>query len=164
MGMRIQTNRARRWPWAAVLIATVLQGPSSALWAQEPQGPGAGPLPAAAVDAIPVTLDPDARQKLMAVGSVSSYFQAQPRVELCPSPAAAAEITRSLGALHPNIGVQTLVVAAMPARLAARADRDLRLYNLLHRFRTLEGVQYFSASHGKNEGFLHLLARGQGAG
>jgi hypothetical protein len=54
-----------------------------------------------------------------------------------------------LSAAHPNIGVQTLVVAAMPARLASRADRNLVLYNLIHQFRTMEGIQYFSATHGK---------------
>jgi hypothetical protein len=101
------------------------------------------------VEAIPVVLDAVAKQKLIATGSYSSFSQGQPRVDLCPNPGAAADIALALNASHPNIGVQTLVVAAMPVRLASRADRNLVLYNLAHQFRTMEGIPYFSATRGK---------------
>jgi hypothetical protein len=150
-------TRPRTLPWA-------LMAASSVLWAQAPPGINAGPLPAAAVDAIPASLDAEARRQLMAAGSCSSFFQEQPGIDLCPNPAAAADITRALDASHPNIGVQTLVVAPMPARLAARADRNLALYNLLHQFRTMEGIQYYSASHGEMRVFFTASYRVQGPG
>jgi hypothetical protein len=144
--------------WASTLVA------ACGLWAEAPSGIAAGPLPAAVVDAIPALLDADAKHKLVATGSCSSFFQDQPRVDLCPNPAAAADITRTLDASHPNIGVQTLVVAPMPARLVARADRNLVLYNLLHQFRTMEGIQYFSATHGEMRVFFttSYLVKGPG--
>ena len=141
-------------PWAGLFAAGLLQLAAGALCAQAPSGLVAGPLPAAAVDAIPAVLDAGAKQKLLATGSASSFFQDQPKVELCPSPLAAADITRTLEASHPNIGVQTLVAAAMPARLAAKSGRDLELYNLLHQFHTMEGIQYYSASHGQMRVFF----------
>ena len=151
-------TRPRTLPCASALMAV------ASLWAQAPPGIKAGPLPAAVVDAIPATLDPDARHKLMEAGSCSSFFEDQPRVDLCPNPAAAAGITQALNASHPNIGVQTLVVAPMPARLAARTDRDLALYNLLHQFRTMEGIQYYSATHGEMRVFFTASYRVQGPG
>jgi len=139
---------------AGLIALGLLQLPMGVLGAEAPSGLAAGPLPAAAVDAIPATLDAGAKQKLMATGSTSSFFQAQPQVDLCTSPLAAADITRTLAASHPNIGVQTLVAAAMPARLGARPDRDLVLYNLLHQFHTMEGIQYYSATHGQMRVFF----------
>jgi hypothetical protein len=152
--------RARRLPRLLLLIGACLQ----VLRAQEPPGIAAGPLPAAVVDAIPVTLDAAARQQLMAAGSDSSFFREQPNVDLCPSPAAAADIIRTLNALKPSIGVQTLVVAAMPAQLAANPACGLLLYNLLHQFQSMEGIQYFSASHGRMEVFYtaSYLVKGPG--
>lgn len=150
------TRRPRKLllPWAPVLVAACLQAPGPGLLAEAPSTIAAGPLPAAVVDAIPVSLDAAAKQKLMATGSTSSFFQEQPKVDLCPSRAAAAHIARTLGEAHPTLGVQTLVVAAMPARLVSRADRNLVLYNLLHQFRTMEGIQYYSATHGSMRVFF----------
>jgi hypothetical protein len=116
------------------------------------------------VDAIPAVLDAAARQNLMVTGSASSFFQDQPKVELCPSPLAALDITRTLGASHTNVGVETLVAAPMPARLAAKTGRDLELYNLIHQFHTMEGIHYYSASHGQMRVFFtaSYLVRGPG--
>ena len=137
-------------PWlTGPAAACLFLVPPSALLAEDAPAIAAKPLPGAVVDAIPAALDASAKAKLVASGSCSSFFQEQPKVDLCPNPAAAADIVRTLNASHPNIGVQTLVVAAMPARLVVRADRDLVLYNLLHKFRTMEGIQYFSATRGK---------------
>jgi hypothetical protein len=142
--------RERRRPWGALLTAAgLLLIPPGALHAEEAASLPAHPLPAAVVDSLPMALDPDARQQLLTLGSCSSFFQEQPRADLCPSPDAAGDILRTLDAAHPNIGIQTLVAEPMPARLGARTDRGLRLYNLLHQFRTMEGIQYFSAGHGR---------------
>jgi hypothetical protein len=138
----------RNLPWASVLVLSCLRVQSSSLLAQAPAGIAASALPAAVVDAIPVTLDAAAKQKLTDTGSTSSFFHDQPMVDLCPNAAAAADILRAMNGAHPNIGVQTLVVAAMPGHLVSRPDRDLVLYNLLHQFRTMEGIQYYSATHG----------------
>jgi hypothetical protein len=119
------------------------------LCAQDAPGIVASPLPAAVVDALPLALDPLARQSLMASGSYSSFTKGQAKVDLCPDLAARADITRALGTSHPSIGIQTLVVAAMPAGLAARTERTLLLYNLLHQFRTMEGIPYYSSTHHK---------------
>jgi hypothetical protein len=136
--------------WTQRLVAAcLLVLPPGGLAAKAGAIPAVGNLRMAVVDAIPLHLDQGARQKLMASGNYSSYFEEQPAVDLCPSPAAAADIIRTLNAAHPNVGVQTLVVAPMPAGLAARADRNLVLYNLIHQFRTMEGLQYFSATHGE---------------
>jgi len=154
-------HRKRSWPWVSALVsACLLQVPAFILSARDGPAIAAGPLPAGVVDAIPVPLDPSAKQNLIASGNCSSYFQEPPKADLCPSPAAAADIIRSLDGLHPNIGVQTLVVAAMPANLIPRADRDLVLYNLIHQFRSMEGIPYFSATHGKMRAFFtssHLV-------
>lgn len=140
----------RRPSWALPLALALLPLVStSPLFADETPGFTARPLPAAAIDAIPVLLDGTARQKLMAFGSYSSFSEGQPKVDLCPDKAAGADITRTLNASHPSIGIQTLVVAAMPAGLVARTDRPLALYNLIHQFRTMEGLQYFSSTHNK---------------
>ena len=141
-------RRGIRLTWGNGLVACLLVTPAI-LFADDASVIAASPLPVAVVDAIPVTLDAIAKQKLLATGSYSSFFQDQPKVDLCPNAGAAADITRALNASHPNIGVQTLVVAAMPVSLAARADRNLVLYNLIHQFHTMEGIQYFSATHGK---------------
>ncbi|GLH65793.1 DUF6675 family protein [Geothrix edaphica] len=136
--------------WALPLALAFLPLVStSPLFANETPGFAARPLPAAVVDAIPVLLDTAAKQKLMASGSYSSFSEGQPKVDLCPDKAAGADIIRTLNATHPNIGIQTLVVAAMPAGLIARTDRPLALYNLIHQFRTMEGLQYFSSTHNK---------------
>ena len=133
-----------------VLIAVwLVLVPASTLFAADATVIAAGPLPAAVVDTIPAILDPAAKQKLVATGSYSSFSEGQLKVDLCPDKAAGADITRSMNTSHPNIGVQTLVVAAMPAGLISRADRTLVLYNLMHQFRTMEGIQYFSSTHGK---------------
>jgi hypothetical protein len=129
---------------ALVLLLTL---PASALYAQETPGLIAQPLPPAVVDAIPALLDTPAKQKLIASGSCSSFSEGQPKVDLCPDRAAGAEIIRNLNASHPSIGVQSLVVVPMPAGLLARTDRNLRLYNLLHQFRTMEGIPYYSSTH-----------------
>jgi len=144
-----QASQGDRLSRRSVLVAACLLLMPATLFADGATVIAAGPLPIAVVEAIPVALDAIAKQKLIAAGSYSSFFQDQPKVDLCPNPGAAASITHALGDTHPNIGVQTLVVAAMPARLASRADRNLMLYNLLHQFRTMEGIQYFSATHGK---------------
>jgi len=153
-----------RMAWAGLAATCLLQVPVGALHAQTPSGPASGPLPAEAVAAIPAVLDAGAMQELLATGSASSFFQDRPKVELCPSPLAAADITRTLAASHPNIGVQTLVVATMPARLAANNRRDLELYNLLHQFHTMEGIPYYSASHGQMRVFFtaSYLVKGPG--
>lgn len=145
-----QAHRATRSPWVAGIVAACLL-PFSAggLTAKEEPILAAGVLHMTVVDAIPLHLDAGARQKLVASGSYSSYFEEQPRVDLCPNATAAADIIRTLNVAHPNIGVQTLVVAPMPAGLAVRTDRNLVLYNLLHQFRTMEGLKYFSATHGE---------------
>ncbi len=149
---RLKHHRACRengLPWGiGLLVAGLLLAPAILVAGAAPII-AASPLPVAVVDAIPVALDAIAKQKLVATGSYSSFFQDEPRVDLCPNPGAAADITRTLSTFHPNIGVQTLVVAPMPANLASRADRNLVLYNLIHQFRTMEGIQYFSATHGK---------------
>jgi len=136
--------------WTLRLVAAfLLLAPASSLSADDASGIAASPLPAAAVDAIPALLDPIARQKLMASGSYTSFSKGQPKVDLCPDPAAGADITRNLGASPSNIGIQTLVVAVMPTGLLARKGRTLVLYNRLHQFRTMAGIQYFSSTHGK---------------
>jgi hypothetical protein len=143
-------HRVHGLPWVVgVVAACLLQIPVIALLAQNAPEIAARPLPSIVVDAIPVRLDANAKQKLVASGSYSSFFQDQPKVDLCPSLAAAGDITRALNASHPSFGVQTLVVAAMPGSLASRADRNLVLYNLIHQFRTMEGIPYFSATRGK---------------
>jgi len=137
-----------RQSWTLRLVAAfLLLAPTGHLQADD--GIAANPLPAAAVNAIPVVLDPLAKQKLMASGSYTSFSKGQPRVDLCPDTTAGADITRTLSTGHPNIGIQTLVVAVMPAGLLAREGRTLVLYNRLHQFRTMAGIQYFSSTHGK---------------
>ena len=139
-----------RLSWAIRFVPTLLfLVLGSHLFGDETPGVPARPLPAAVVNAIPANLDALAKQKLVASGSYSSFSEGQPKVDLCPDKAAGADIIRILGASHPNIGVQTLVVAAMPAGLASRADRNLVLYNLMHQFRTMEGIQYYSSTHKK---------------
>ena len=143
-----------------VLEVTVMLTAACFLSAGDGAGIAAGPLPAAVVDAIPATLSPDAKQKLRNSGSYSSFFKEQPEADLCPDPGARADILSRLDGSHPNIGVQTLVAAAMPSGLAARTDRNLVLYNLLHQFRSMQGIPYFSASHGKERTFFtssHLV-------
>src|SRR5512133_845147 len=136
--------------WTIRLVAAiVLLAPASSLHADDAPGIAASPLPAAAVDAIPATLDPIAKQKLMASGSYTSFSKGQPQVDLCPDPAAGADITRTLGTSQANIGIQTLVVAVMPVGLLSREGRTLVLYNRLHQFRTMAGIQYFSSTRGK---------------
>ncbi len=142
-------NRPRHYSAAHLPPALLLLLPVSALSAQEVPGIAARPLSPAVVDAIPAHLDAAARQKLVASGSYSSFSAGQFSVDLCPDRAAGADITRTLSAAHPSIGIQTLVVAPMPAGLISRADRNLVLYNLLHQFRTMEGIQYYSSTHGK---------------
>jgi hypothetical protein len=136
---------------AGLVTFCLLQVPG---WAAGAAGIAAAPLPAAAVAAIPAALEPAARGELLATGSTSAFFGKQAETGLCPNPAAAADLMRILGALHPNIGIQALVAAAMPGSLAARADRDLRLYNLMHQFHTMEGIPYFSATHGEMRTFF----------
>jgi hypothetical protein len=106
------------------------------------------PLPAAVVDAIPASLSPAAKKKLMGSGSYRFFFQEQPDADLWPDPAARADLLDRLDASHPNIGVQTLVVAALPAGPAARTDLNLVRYNLIHQFRSMAGIPDDSASHG----------------
>ncbi|MDR3670129.1 MAG: hypothetical protein P4L36_04755 [Holophaga sp.] len=157
--------RARRLPWATGLaLACLLQGHAGRLQAQDPAGVAANVLPASVVAAMPVTLGAEARQKLMAMGNCSSYFQAQPGVDLCPNPVAAADIRRTLAATQPNIGIQTLAAEAMPPRLASRPDRTLLLYNALHQFRSMEGIHYYSASQGRMRAFCTTshVVRGPG--
>jgi hypothetical protein len=140
----------RRLIWPLRFLPTLfLLVSGSALFAQDAPGIVASPLPAAVIDALPLTLDAPARQSLMASGSYSSFTKGQAKVDLCPDQSARADITRALEASHPSIGIQTLVVAAMPAGLAARSDRTLLLYNLLHQFRTMEGIPYYSSTHHK---------------
>ena len=147
---RPDRNSEVRLTWMiGFAVACLLEVPANILFAEVVPEIAAKPLPAAVVNAIPLTLDASAKQKLMTSGSYSSFFQEQPKVDLCPNPAAAADITRTLNASHPSVGVQTLVVAPMPVSLASRADRNLVLYNLIHQFRTMEGIQYFSATRGK---------------
>lgn len=131
------------------LLTLVFLLAGSALVAQDAPGIVASPLPAAVVDALPLALDAPARQSLLASGSFSAFTKGQAKVDLCPDLSARADITRALEAAHPSIGIQTLVVAAMPAGLAARSDRTLVLYNLLHQFRTMEGIPYYSSTHQK---------------
>jgi hypothetical protein len=106
------------------------------------------------VDAIPADLSPEARRNLMESGSYSTFSQERPAADLCPDPAARADLLSRLNAAHPTIGVQTLVVAVLPAGLAARADRNLVLYNLIHQFHSMEGIPYYSATHGKERTFF----------
>lgn len=137
-----------RLPWNhRLVLAFLLFVSASTRLAGEGPGLTARPLPAAAVDAIPALLDATAKQKLMTTGSYSSFSEGQPKVDLCPDKVAGANIVRTLTASHPTIGVQSLVVAAMPAGLMSRPDRNLVLYNLMHQFRTMEGLQYFSSTH-----------------
>jgi len=139
-----------RQSWSTCFaLALLLIIPESPLIALEAPGIPVRRLPADVVDAIPAQLDSAARQSLVASGSYSSFSEGQFKVNLCPDQEAGADITRTLEASHPNIGVQTLVVALMPPGLASRADRPLLLYNLIHRFRTMEGIQYFSSTHKK---------------
>ena len=139
----------RRLAWPLRFLPTLLLVSGSALFAQDAPGIVARPLPAAVVDGLPLALDAIARQSLMASGTYSSFTKGQAKVDLCPDMAARADITRALEASHPSIGIQTLVVAAMPAGLAARTDRTLVLYNLLHQFHTMQGIPYFSSTHHK---------------
>ena len=143
-------SRATRAPWAMGLLAFgLLLAPTGPLSASDQPILAANPLQPAVVATLPLTLDATAKQHLLAAGSHSSFFDTRPNTDLCPNPAAATDITRTLSAANPNIGVQTLVVAPMPPSLIARGDRDLVLYNLIHKFRTMEGLRYFSATHGK---------------
>jgi hypothetical protein len=136
------------WP-LSILSTLLLLVSGSVLFAQDAPGIVASPLPAAVVDALPLALDAPARQSLMASGSYSSFTKGQAKVDLCPDLSARADITRALEASHPSIGIQTLVVAAVPAGLAARSDRTLVLYNLLHQFHTMQGIPYYSSTHHK---------------
>jgi len=151
----------RRHGHLALVLAWLL-APSGALVAEPAPGIQGGPLPAAVVDSIPAALDADAKQNLAATGSCRSFFQDQPKADLCPNAAASADILRLLGASHPNLGVQALVVAPLPPGLAARADRNLVLYNLLQQFRTMEGISYYSASHGAVRVFFTASHRVKG--
>lgn len=148
--MPLPKPRTRCLVRVAGLVAVLLfLGRGTPLRADEPAGPVAKPLPAAAVEAIPVALDADARQKLLATGICTSYFREQPKVDLCPCPAAASDIRSTLAGVQPNLGIQTLAAQPMPAWLAARTDRDVTLYNLLQQFRSMEGIQYYSAGQGR---------------
>jgi hypothetical protein len=139
-----------RFSWTIRLVAVgLLLLPALSLVADDAPAIAAGALPAAVVEAIPVALNAIAKQKLLAAGSYSTFSRGQVKVDLCPNPAAAAAITRALQASPPSIGIQTLVAAAMPAGLLARPDRDLVFYNLIHQFRSMEGLQYFSSTRGK---------------
>jgi hypothetical protein len=117
--------------------------------AQDSHGFGTGPVAAAVLAALPLNLDPATRAQLAASGSTSTFSKGQSRVDLCPDPDLRADLARSLASGHPDIGIQTLVLAAMPPGLLSRSDRDLVLYNRIHRFRSMAGILYYSSTRGK---------------
>jgi len=129
------------------MVACLVLLSAGALLAEAGSGITARPLSIATVNSLPMPLDAAAKQGLLANGSYSAFSKGQPKVDLCPDVASRTDIASILGASPSNIGIQTLVVAAMPAGLRARPDRTLQFYNLLHRFRTMEGIPYFSSTH-----------------
>ena len=130
-----------------LFVASLLLISACAQLSAEGSGLATSPLAVRAVDSIPLALDPAAKATLLSTGSFTSFSKGQPKVDLCPDVASRADITGSLGNAPSNIGIQTLVVALMPPSLRVRPDRTLRLYNLIHQFRTMEGIQYFSSTH-----------------
>ena len=74
------------------------------------------------------------------------YYAGSAQTGLCPTPSAANVMSPSLNAVKPTIGIETLVVYPLPASLIARPDRDVVLYNIMHRYRSMEGIEYWSAS------------------
>jgi len=104
------------------------------------------PLTAEAIAPIADKLNDSQKQSLLSQGLLTVYYSGGAQTSLCPNAAAATEMTGPLAAVKPSIGIETLVVYPLPANLAARPDRDLVLYNIMHRFRSMEGIQYWSAS------------------
>lgn len=120
---------------------------AATIGAQEKSAAATKPLTAEAITSLGINLSDAQKQSLLANGLLTVDYSTEAQTTLCPNPVAGFAMMPSLKAVKPSIGIETLVVYPMPARLIGRgADRDLVLYNLMHRFRSMEGIQYWSAS------------------
>lgn len=139
----IASRRAPRAALAALPLLLCLALPAHAL--QEGQA-ATKPIGPEAVAPLAGRLGEAERQELAAKAQVTRYYGAQAQTALCPDAALAARIAGPQQALKPSLGIETLIVYPLPAAVAKRADRDLALYNLMHRFHRMEGIEYWSAS------------------
>lgn len=147
---------------ALLALALALAFSFSTAWAAgpalspDPTRVNTGPIPAETLAPLELTLNPGQVETLIASGELTLPYGDKPQTRLCPLPAEKPGLEASLASVKPSLGIETLIVVPLPAALAARADRDLVIYNILHSFRTMEGIEYFSQSRNAVHVFFTL--------
>jgi hypothetical protein len=142
----------RHLPHSLAALVVLLAGAGAApVFAAPAQPAGRSvlqPLPAEAVAAIPLSLDPAAAESLAKTGEASLEYGAAVQTRLCPVAEERAGLEAALAGVKPTIGVESLAVVSLPDAFTARPARELAVYNILHSFGSMVGIQYYSQSRG----------------
>jgi len=85
-------------------------------------------------------------EELEAEGELVRYFYGDLDLEYLPFGPLSDELINDLQDQQTTIGVEAIFSLDLPARLARDPERDLKLYNLINRVSSLEGIEYYSAS------------------
>jgi len=95
-------------------------------------------------NATPAELD-----QLKKSGEITRFHKGNLSTSLCPIPELTATMRNGHQNSAANMNIETLLAAPVPTIAAAGTDRQklfLALYNVLHRFKSMEGIEYYSES------------------
>ena len=105
-------------------------------------------------------LSPSEWAELSESGILSRFHQGPSTLSLNPLTRANSAIAPRLDRSDASLGIEVLAAIRLPSRIAQSPNPDLTLYNILHRFRTMEGLEYWSASRNEMRVFYdrsHLV-------
>lgn len=99
-------------------------------------------------------LTPEAQSELYHTGKTKRfYYEPAESFRYLPETPFSPEIKNQLRELSPNIGVETIYLLEAPG-IVPSEEHYLKVYNLLRRLSTLEGIEYFSASRDRMRTFF----------
>lgn len=123
----------------------------------------AQPVPAQAIDlaklqtALPgLNLSAEEWQILSQGGILSRFSEGPSPLELNPITRSRQAILSRSQAAGANLGIEILAAMRLPDSIAAASNPDLILYNVLHRFSSMEGLEYWSESRQETRTFYTL--------
>ena len=98
-----------------------------------------------------INLSAEEVQNLASYGAIVRFEDGPSTGDLNPVPSLVAEMSRVRGEIRPTVGIETLMIQALPPALARLSPEEqaLAVYRILHGFQTMEGIEYWSTSRGR---------------
>jgi len=104
------------------------------------------PLPAETIASLATGLPANVEAALAQDGEVTVFHRNGPNIALCPLPDIKPFLHDGWTASKADTSIETLLVMPLPENLKNNPDTLVKLYNILHRFSSMDGIKYWSES------------------